>query len=223
MPIKLEKNKNYLNLYFQDQPTIENLDAVIWAIGRAPNSDDINLKAVDIKTNPRGFIPVDKFQTTSQKNIYAIGDVTGQHELTPVAIAAGRRLSDRLFDGQKEAYLDYSYIPSVVFSHPPIGSVGLSEEAACDTYGENNIEVYTTRFTPMTDALSDPNIAEKTAIKIICEGKNQHVIGCHIFGTGSDEMLQGFAVAIKMGATLNDFKNTVAIHPTTAEEVVTIA
>jgi len=168
----------------------------------------------------QGFIQVDKFQTTTSKTIYAVGDVTGAVELTPVAIAAGRRLSERLFNQQTELFLDYHLIPTVVFTHPPIATIGLSEQQAKEQYGEEELTIYRSRFTPMYFALNE--YRQKCEMKLICLGKEEKIIGLHAIGRGVDEMLQGFAVAIKMGATKADFDNTIAIHPTGAEEFVTM-
>jgi glutathione reductase (NADPH) len=177
------------------------------------------LDSAGVITHQNGTIQVDELQNTNVKGIYAIGDVTGQKELTPVAIAAGRRLALRLFANISDSKLNYENIPTVVFSHPPIGTVGLSEPQAKEKYGED-LKIYQTIFTPMSQALlSSP---QKTAMKLITVQSTGKVVGCHIFGEGADEMLQGFALAIKMGATKADFDNVVAIHPTSAEELVTL-
>ena len=152
--------------------------------------------------------------------MYAIGDITGRYPLTPVAIAAGRRLADRLFGGQSNAKLEYAAIPTVVFAHPPLGTVGLTEPEAIEQFGQDAVIIYETRFTPMRYALSDHGY--KTAMKLVCVGKEERVAGLHIAGDGADEMLQGFAVAVKAGLTKADFDNTVALHPTSSEELVTL-
>lgn len=198
----------------------EGFDTLIWAIGRRPNIDDLNLNVTGIELSERGSIKVDKYQNTNIAGLYGLGDVTGHVPLTPVAVAAGRRLGDRLFNGQTERYLDYENIPTVMFSHPPIGTVGLSEEDAIKRYGKEEIKIYQSEFTPMAYAFTTHQ--PHTAMKLVVLGKEEKVIGCHIIGDGADEMLQGFAVAIKMGATKEDFDNTVAIHPTSAEEMVTM-
>ena len=153
------------------------------------------------------------------ENIYALGDVTGREALTPVAIAAGRRLADRLYGGMPDRHLEYHTIPTVIFSHPPIGTVGLREDQAREEYGED-VKVYTSRFNPMLFALGEHK--EPTAMKLVTAGAEERIVGCHVIGDGADEMLQGFAVAIRMGATKKDFDDTVAIHPTSAEEFVTM-
>lgn len=204
----------------QSGSVIHDIDVVIAAIGRKPHTGNLNLNKLHVKMDDHGLIKVDAYQNTSVPGIYALGDVTKAPALTPVAIAAGRRLADRLFGGQTKACLNYDNISSVIFSHPPIGTVGLSEEEAIKKYGEHEIKIYQTRFNPMLDALSDDKTA--TAMKLVTLGKEEKIIGLHVIGYGADEMMQGFAVAVKMGACKQDFDNTVAIHPTSAEELVTM-
>ncbi len=198
---------------------LEGFDALIWAIGRYPLTDSLNLGAAGIQSNEQGFILTDKYQSTNIEGIYAIGDVTGRAQLTPVAIAAGRRLGDRLFGAMADRYLPYETIPTVVFSHPPIGTVGLTETEARDVHGDA-VKIYQTRFTAMYNALTERK--QKTAMKLVTVGAQEKIVGCHVIGPGADEMLQGFAVAIRMGATKKDFDDTVAIHPTSSEELVTM-
>lgn len=193
-------------------------DEVIWAIGRSPKTVGLNLESAGLTTNDHGYIETDERQNTSVEGIYAVGDVTGRAQLTPVAIAAARRWADRVFSG-KDGYLDYRQIPTVVFSHPPIGTVGLSEAEAVDQYGES-VKIYRSRFKSLYYALIDQKV--ESAMKLVTVGDEERVVGCHIIGPGSDEMLQGFAVAIKMGATKADFDATIAIHPTASEELVTM-
>ena len=195
-------------------------DCVIWAVGRAPNTDDLNLEAAGVERKPNGTIPVDAFERTNVTGIHAIGDITGRVALTPVAIAAGRRLAERLFDNQPEARLDYELIPSVVFSHPPVGTVGLTEPEARKQYGDDQVTIYRTEFTPMRHALAQHGV--QTGMKLVCAGAEEKIVGLHLIGDNADEMLQGFAVAVKMGATKADFDRTVAIHPTSSEELVTL-
>lgn len=216
---RISKEQGQLTLHSTNPQQMPWIDCLIWAIGRSPNTSTLNLEAAGIHTDDHGFITCDEFQDTSQSDIYAVGDVTGRAALTPVAIAAGRHLADRLFDGQTNARLDYSTIPTVIFSHPPIATMGLTEDEAREIHGQA-VRVYQTRFTPMSYALSEHK--QKTAMKLVTLGVNEKIIGCHIMGDGADEMLQGFAVAIKMGATKADFDNTIAIHPTSAEELVTL-
>ncbi|HET7370377.1 MAG TPA: glutathione-disulfide reductase [Gammaproteobacteria bacterium] len=198
---------------------LHGFDCVLWAIGREPNTAALNLAAAGIAVADSGHIVADQYQNTNIDGVYAIGDVTGQADLTPVAIAAGRRLSDRLFGDMPDRYLDYRNIATVIFSHPPIGRVGLTEKEAREEYGDD-VKVYQTRFTPMYYAMTDDK--PQAAMKLITTGADEKVIGCHLIGPGSDEMLQGFAVAIRMGATKADLDDTVAIHPTSAEELVTM-
>ncbi len=202
-----------------DGRRMDGCDALLWAIGRGPRTHDLGLAAAGVASGENGQVPTDAFQNTNVDGIYAIGDVTGHDELTPVAIAAGRRLADRLFGGMVDAKLDYALIPTVVFSHPTIGTVGLSEAQARERYGED-VEVYRTQFNPMYHAFTRHK--SKAAMKLVTVGDEQRIVGCHIFGLGADEMLQGFAVAIRMGATKRDFDETIAIHPTNAEELVTM-
>ena len=145
--------------------------------------------------------------------------MTGRPQLTPVAIAAGRRLADRLYGGMEGRHLDYELIPTVIFSHPPIGTVGLTEAQARAKYGDD-VKIYTSGFIPMYYALGDKK--QRSMMKLITAGDEEKVVGCHVIGDGADEMLQGFAVAMRMGATKADFDDTVAIHPSNAEELVTM-
>ncbi len=194
-------------------------DCVLWAVGRAANVGALALDSAGVLRSADGFIVTDAFQNTNVAGVYAIGDVTGRAALTPVAIAAGRRLSDRLFGGKPERHLDYQMIPSVVFTHPPIGSVGLSETEARAKYADA-VKVYVAEFTPLYHAMTTRKT--RTDMKLVCVGPEEKIVGCHVIGIGADEMLQGFAVAIRMGATKRDFDDTVAVHPTSAEELVTM-
>lgn len=194
-------------------------DALLWAIGRTPNTTSLELDRAGVRTDEDGFVPVDDWQDTNIAAIHAIGDVTGRIALTPVAIAAGRRLADRLFGGMPERRLDYECIPTVIFSHPPIGTVGLSEPEAHARHGDA-VRIHEGRFTPLLHALTERKVP--AAVKLVTVGDEERVVGCHVIGHGADEMLQGFAVAMRMGARKRDFDDTVAIHPTSAEELVTL-
>ncbi|RMG56768.1 MAG: glutathione-disulfide reductase [Gammaproteobacteria bacterium] len=216
---ELRRSDEGITLICDQGSETHGLDAVIWAIGRSPNTDDLNLEAAGVQRAEDGTIPVDAFQNTNVEGIYAVGDIIGQAQLTPVAIAAARRLADRLFGGQPERHLSYDLIPTVVFSHPPIGTVGLTEGEARALHGAA-VKVYQTRFTPMLHAFTERKV--QTAMKLVTVGAKEKVVGCHILGPGADEMLQGFAVAIRMGATKRDLDDTIAIHPTSAEELVTM-
>lgn len=199
----------------------QSVDCLVWAIGREPATDVINLDAAGVATNERGFVKVDKFQNTNVEGIYAVGDIIeGGIELTPVAVAAGRRLSERLFNNRLNEHLDYNLVPTVVFSHPPIGTIGLTEPKAVEQYGAENVKVYKSSFTPMYSAVTQHR--QPCRMKLVCVGKEEKIVGLHGIGFGVDEMMQGFAVAIKMGATKADFDNTVSIHPTGSEEFVTM-
>ena len=198
---------------------VAGLDCVLWAVGREPNVRGIDLAAAGVKTDKAGHVVTDEWQNTNVAGIYAVGDVTGRQALTPVAIAAGRRLADRLFGGQPQRRLAYENIPTVVFSHPPVGTVGLTEAQARERHGDA-VKVYRTEFTPLFYGLTKRKV--KAAMKLVTVGKEEKIVGCHVFGPGADEMLQGFAVAVHMGATKRDFDDTVAIHPTSAEELVTM-
>lgn len=192
-------------------------DELLWATGRVPNVVGIGLDAAGVALDKKGFIAVDRWQATSAENVFAVGDVTDAPALTPVAIAASRRLMDRIFGGQAERCMDFSNIPTVVFSHPPIGTIGMTEEQARAEHGEA-VTVYHSRFRPMLGALAGHE--ERTLMKMICVGDEERVVGLHMIGPACDEILQGFAVAIKMGARKRDFDETVAIHPTASEELV---
>ncbi|PVV12559.1 MAG: glutathione-disulfide reductase [gamma proteobacterium symbiont of Ctena orbiculata] len=194
-------------------------DHLLWAIGRSPASAGMALANAGITTDEQGYIPTDAFQNTNIPHIYAVGDVTGRAQLTPVAIAAARRLADRLFAGMSERKLDYEVIPTVVFSHPPIATVGLTESEARELHGDA-VKIYQSRFTPMYHAFTRHQ--SKMAMKLVTIGAREKVIGCHVIGIGADEMMQGFAVAIRMGATKQDLDDTIAIHPTAGEELVTM-
>ncbi|TLD34134.1 hypothetical protein PspLS_00892 [Pyricularia sp. CBS 133598] len=225
--IERDESTGKLTVHYKDKDgegAISDVDHLIWAIGRTPMTKDIGLDKAGVKVNEKGYIEVDEFQNTSVDNVYALGDVTGQVELTPVAIAAGRRLSHRLFGGEQfSTYkLDYSNIPSVVFAHPEVGSIGLTEPEAVEKYGKENLKIYKTSFTAMYYAMMEPEEKGPTAYKLICAGPEEKIVGLHIVGLGSGEMLQGFGVAVKMGATKKDFDSCVAIHPTSAEELVTL-
>lgn len=226
---KIEKDPDTgkLAIHYKDskgEGKLEDVDHLIWAIGRTPATKDIGLEKVGVKLDEKGHIVADDYQKTSVDNIFALGDVCGKIELTPVAIAAGRRLAERLFGGEKfsTAHIEYNNIPSVVFAHPEVGSIGLTEPQAVEKYGKENLTIYKTSFTALYYALLEPEEKGPTKYKLICAGPEQKVVGLHIMGLGSGEMLQGFGVAIKMGATKQDFDKCVAIHPTSAEELVTL-
>ena len=219
VPAAVRGREGKKTLVAADGREFSDFDCVLWAIGRAANVADLDLERAGVALDENGFVATDTFQNSNVAGTYAIGDVTGRPALTPVAIAAGRRLSERLFGAKPERHLDYESIPSVVFTHPPIGTLGLSESEARARFGDE-VKVYVAGFTPMYHALT----ARKTHtdMKLVCVGPDERIVGCHIMGLGAEEMLQGFAVAIRMGARKRDFDDTVAIHPTSAEELVTM-
>ncbi|KAL7944485.1 hypothetical protein V8C42DRAFT_346227 [Trichoderma barbatum] len=226
---KVEKDANgKLSVTYRDgegnETTLHDVDHLIWAVGRTPLTSGIGLEEAGVKLDSKGYVVVDDYQNTNVDNIFALGDVTGQVELTPVAIAAGRRLSHRLFGPAQFSNLKLSYenIPSVVFSHPEVGAIGLTEPQAIEKYGRDNIKVYKAGFTATYYVMMDPEQKGPTSYKLITAGPEEKIVGLHILGQGSGEILQGFGVAVKMGATKEDFDNCVAIHPTSAEELVTM-
>ena len=219
VPQSVEKTDAGLVLHAEDGRTFGPADALIWAIGRSPNTASLDAQKAGVELDDRGFIPTDKLQQTNVDNIFALGDVTGRAALTPVAIAAGRRLADRLYGGMDGRHLDYETIPTVIFSHPTIGTVGLTEDEARAQYGDD-VKVYSSSFIGMYYALGTDK--RRSEMKLITAGAEERVVGCHVIGEGADEMMQGFAVAMRMGATKKDFDDTVAIHPTSSEELVTM-
>lgn len=219
VPASLEESTDGLELVAADGRRFGPYDGVLWAVGRAANTEGLALEAAGVAQDAEGYVPVDEYQRTNVAHIDAIGDVTGREALTPVAIAAGRRLADRLYGNMPDRRLEYRWIPTVIFSHPPLGTVGMTEDDARAEYGDD-INVYESRFTAMYYALGEEK--QRSTMKMITAGDDERVVGLHIIGDGVDEMLQGFAVAMRMGATKKDFDDTVAIHPTSAEEVVTM-
>ena len=215
----VEGEPGNLTLVSEDGKRSGPYEQIVWAIGRDPATGDIGLADAGVHIDNNGFVITDKFQCTNVEGVYAIGDVTGREALTPVAIAAGRRLSDRLFGNRPERHLDYTNIATVVFSHPTIGTVGMTEPAAREAFGDA-VKVYTSAFTPMYHQLTERKT--RASMKLVTIGASEKVVGVHVIGTGADEMMQGFAVAVRMGATKADFDDTVAIHPTSAEELVTM-
>ena len=196
------------------------MDYVLFAVGRLPNTSKLNLPS-DINVRSDGSLIVDEYENTSRPGVYALGDITKKVDLTPVAIAAGRRLADRLFGSMSESKIDYTNIPSVVFTHPsPCGSIGLTEVEARKAH--DDVKIYKSSFTNMYYGMMNQEDKAITKYKIVCAGSNEQVIGLHMIGKASDEILQGFGVAIKMGATKADFDRCIAIHPTASEELVTM-
>ncbi|MBX3695645.1 MAG: glutathione-disulfide reductase [Steroidobacteraceae bacterium] len=216
----LARQGSALALTLQDGRVLPPVDRVLWATGREPVVDDLGLDRAGVQLDASGYIGTNAFQQTNVPHIFAIGDVTGRFALTPVAIAAGRRLSDRLYGGMTDRRLDYDNVPTVIFTHPPIGTVGLTEAEARERFGETDVRTYVSGFVPMYHALTSRK--PRASMKLVVAGAEERIVGLHVIGQGADEMLQGFAVAVKMGATKRDFDDTVAIHPTSAEEFVTM-
>ena len=196
--------------------TIET-DLVMYATGRRPNTKGMGLAEVGVRINEAGAVIVDEWQRSSVPNIYAIGDVTDRINLTPVAIAEGRAIAETLYN-DNPTKMDHANVPSAVFSQPPIGAVGLSEEHARREYGE--VDVYIARFKPMKNTLSGRE--ERTLMKLVVDARSDRVLGCHMLGPDAPEIVQGLAIAIKSGATKKMFDQTVGIHPSAAEEFVTM-
>ncbi|ETO17443.1 glutathione-disulfide reductase, partial [Reticulomyxa filosa] len=223
----IEKKEDLLLLKCQDKREFKGYDCVIYAVGRGPLSTELGLEHTSVKQDKRGFIITNEWEETHQKGIYALGDVNNKVPLTPVAIRAGRKWADRVFGSIKDAKMEYDLVPSVIFSHPPIGTIGLTEEHVREQVKNKKlpepIKIYETHFRDLKYGMYS-NQSEKvmTHMKLVCVGKEEKIVGLHMIGDGCDESLQGFAVAIKMGATKEDFDNITAIHPTAAEELVTI-
>jgi glutathione reductase (NADPH) len=215
----LQRGRDGVEVALADGRLYGDYDCVLWAIGREPVTPELALDRAGVACYDDGFVITDAYQDTNVPGVHAIGDVTGREALTPVAIAAGRRLADRVFGGMAGRHLDYSLIPTVVFGHPPIGTVGLTEHAARELHGDA-VKVYRSGFVPMYHALTARR--PRAEMKLVCVGPEERIVGLHVIGQGADEMLQGFGVAVKMGATKQDFDDTVAIHPTAAEEFVTM-
>jgi glutathione reductase (NADPH) len=218
-PESARKVAGGFELELRDGRRVGPVDTILWAVGREPFVEGLRLERAGVEVDPYGFVRTDKYQVTNVSRVYAIGDVTGRLQLTPVAIAAGRRLSDRLFGGHPDRHLDYHNVATVIFGHPPIGTVGLTEAAARDLHGDE-VKVYRSGFVPMYHALTTRK--PRAQMKLVTAGPEERVVGVHVIGEGADEMMQGFAVAVRMGATKRDFDDTVAIHPTAAEELVTM-
>jgi glutathione reductase (NADPH) len=213
----IERSADGLRLRDADGQWSEPFDEVLLATGRRPNVDGLGLDAAGIALDAAGFVPVDAFNRTAVAGVYAVGDLTPSPALTPVAIAAARRLMDRVFGGRERSALNLDDVPTVVFSHPPIGRIGLTEAEARAAFGDD-VHVLRAGFRPMLDALAES--PQRSLFKIVCSGAERRVVGLHLLGHAADEMLQGFAVAMRRGITLDDLHDTIAIHPTSAEEVV---
>ncbi len=192
-------------------------DLVMYATGRRPNTKGLGLAEAGVALRDNGAVVVDEWQRSSVPSIYAVGDVTDRINLTPVAIAEGRAIAETLFNNNP-IRMDHRDVPSAVFSQPPIGTVGLSEAAARKEYGA--VDIYQSRFRPMKNTLSGR--AERTFVKLVVDGATDRVLGCHMLGQDAPEIIQGLAIAVKCGATKKQFDQTVGIHPSAAEEFVTL-
>jgi glutathione reductase (NADPH) len=220
VPTALARNAaGLLELAVEDGRVLGPFDVLIWAVGRGPNTLDLGLDAVRVATDEAGHVLTDDYQETNLPWLYAIGDCTQRVQLTPVAIAAGRRLADRVWGGQTGRRLDYDNIATVVFSHPPVATVGLTEAEARSRFGDE-VRCHTSGFLPMYYCLTARK--PRAEMKLVTVGSSERIVGIHVIGDGADEMMQGFAVALRMGATKQDLDDTVAIHPTAAEELVTM-
>jgi len=213
---RIEKAGDVLVATLEDGATLE-AEAVMYATGRVPNTRTIGLEEIGVEMKRDGAIVVDDHFRTSVPNIYALGDVIDRYQLTPVAISEAMVLSSNLFDG-KDYSMDYADIPTAVFSHPNIGTVGLTEEAAREQFGE--VDIYRSIFKPMKHTLTGRD--EQTLMKLVVDKASDRVVGCHMVGPDAGELIQGMGVALKAGATKVQFDATVGIHPTAAEEFVTM-
>ncbi|MFT5140878.1 MAG: glutathione reductase (NADPH) [Lysobacterales bacterium] len=212
----VEKTGESLQLSLDDGSSIE-VDCVMYATGRVPNCKGLKLLAAGIEVRADGSIPVNEYSRTSVEHIFAVGDITNRVNLTPVAIHEGHAFADTEF-GNRARMVDHDFIPSAVFTQPQVGTVGYSEEQARQHFGE--LDIYRSEFRPMKYSLSGRD--EKTMMKLIVERSGQKVVGIHIVGVDAPEIVQGFAVAVKSGLRKDQFDATVGIHPTAAEELVTM-
>lgn len=217
---RTEGTTDGVDIHCKDGRVIRDQKLLIWAIGRKPLVAELGLDKAGVKLDDNGFIAIDDVQQTSVPHIFAVGDVTDRPQLTPVAIKAGRLLMERLYNGKADAKLDYDLVPSVIFSHPPIGTVGLTEDQAKEQYGEDRVKCYVSRFVNMFYSVLEDK--PKTVMKLVTVGPEEKVVGIHGMGLGMDEIIQGFAVPVAMGATKADLDAVIAIHPTAAEEFVTM-
>ena len=211
---RVEKTADGLVLHFADGKTVET-DVLVWALGRMANVEGLGLDAVGVALNDKGAIAVDTASATSVPGIFAVGDVTDRVQLTPVAIREGHAFADTTFGG-KPWQVDYSAIPSAVFSNPPLGSVGMTEAEARNAYGQ--IRVFTSDFRPMKNVLAGRN--ERALYKLVVDGSTDKVVGAHMIGPDAPEILQAVAIAVKAGLTKAQFDETMALHPTMSEELV---
>ena len=215
-PSSIEKTAGGLRVNVSSGAPVE-ADVVLLATGRAPLTKHLGLETAGVKVNDKGAILVDPHSRTNVPSIYAVGDVTDRLNLTPVAIREGHLFADHVFGG-KDATVDHTHVPTAVFTTPEIGTVGMSEEEACRIFPV--VDIYSAKFRPMKATLSGRD--EKTLMKIVVDGETDRVLGVHILGHDSGEMAQLLAISLKMGARKADFDATMALHPTAAEELVTM-
>ena len=211
---KLEKSGDCITVHFKDGKSIET-DCFLWAVGRRPNVEGLDLAAAGVELDDRGAIRVDADSQTNVPHIHAVGDVTDRVQLTPIAIREGHAVADRLF-GTRRWRVDYGSIPSAVFSNPPLGSVGMGEAEARNMLG--SVKIYTSDFRPMRNVLAGRN--EHALYKLVVDEATDKVVGAHMIGPDAPEVLQAVAIAVKAGLTKAQFDDTVALHPTMSEELV---
>ncbi|NBP71847.1 MAG: glutathione-disulfide reductase [Alphaproteobacteria bacterium] len=213
---RIDKVGGGLDVTFSDG-SMAQYDQVLYAIGRVPNTSNMGLEEAGVEMTDNGAIVVDDYYRTSVENIYALGDIIDRYQLTPVAIGEAMKLASNLFKGTNDK-MDYADIPTAVFSDPPIGTVGLTEEDARAKYGE--VDIYRSTFRALKDTLAGSS--EQTMMKLIVDRASDRVVGCHMVGPDAGEITQGLGIALKCGATKAQFDATVGIHPTAAEEFVTM-
>jgi glutathione reductase (NADPH) len=215
MPERVEKRADgTLAMHCANGKALET-DLLLWAIGRVPNSEGLGLDALGLRLGANGAIPVDAASHTALPWLHAVGDVTDRLQLTPIAIREGHALADSLF-GSREWTVDHSCVPSAVFSHPPLASVGLTEAEARNSLG--NVRVFTSDFRPMKNVLAGRN--ERSLYKLVVDAATDKLVGAHMLGPDAPEILQALAIAVKAGLTKAQLDETVALHPTMAEELV---
>ena len=215
--IKIQKKEEFFDFILNSGQKF-NAESSLYAIGREPNLDSLNIQELKLKMNGK-FIEVNEFNQTNQSNIFAIGDVVDRPNLTPVAIEQGRVFADNFYGNLKRS-INFEYIPKAVFSNPEIATVGLTEKEANNLYGSENIKIFKCKFKPMSDTFK--NINSKCLLKLVVNKSNDKVIGCHMFGESSAEIIQMASIALNMGVTKKQFDSTMALHPTISEEYVTM-
>jgi glutathione reductase (NADPH) len=211
---RIEKPAEALRVFLDDASALT-ADLVMYATGRVPNTGDLGLREIGVQLNQKGAVVVDAYSRSSVANVFAVGDCTDRMNLTPIAIAEGNAVAQTLFNNNP-TMVDYSNVPTAVFSHPSIGAVGLTEEAARQRY--QSIDIYHTSFRPLKHTLTGRD--ERTFMKLVVERDSGRVLGCHMVGPDAGEIIQGLAVALRCGATKAQFDATIGVHPTAAEELV---